>query len=909
MPSEAIVSGQIASEPIRFQDAPRVTGMILTQLHLSERTGAHRSDEPLRCGIPLPQGSHHTSDRLKLSTLDGKPVPSHFTATAHWPDGSIKWVLADFVTSLASNESTVLNLVENADLTESTNPVEIQGDDEEIRITTGEHRFSIDKRSFRLRYFAMHGERFVLKNEHFLELVAIDGKKIGNRIDTIESGGLENSVRPTLILGGTFDTLDHENKVALPCRFHCELAFVSGHGHVAINLRIHNPNRAFHDGGIWDLGDKGSAFIKGFSLNSKQFSENSGYLFRLNNEQKWQKVSDNSLSIYQESSGGKNWLSNTHLDQHARIPHQIQGYICKNGSNSEQHGSRATPSVLIHSGDSRCGMYMENFWQNFPSAIKIDQDLCRLELFASDYPSPMELQGGEAKTYTVLADFDAGDNALRGARGGVQVTLPNEHYAKTGVLPFFSVASEPDPVQKIINQGLEGNSNYFLKREMIDEYGWRHFGELYADHEAIGHKGDQAFISHYNNQYDSIYGFFRMYTKTGDFRWFELFDDLARHVADIDVYQTEEDRDEYNGGLFWHTDHYLQAFTCTHRTYSKYQKDGQVEGGGPGSEHCYTSGLLYHYLMTGSTISKTAVLTIRSWIERINEGSGTLIETLLDIKSSDIPKCKAALKHRYFNPFKYPLTRGTGNYISTILDSYQLSPAPEELQKIEAIIRNTLHPEEDVSLRGLDDVENAWSYVILLQAIVKYLLVKQKSKLYDDEFYYARDCLMNYARWMLENEYPYLEKPEILDYPNHTWTAQDFRKSYVLFAASSYEQDATRKQAMISRAREFHDYTVKVLSSSNESQCSRHLAIMMQNEGPFTYYGHSAPDLDDAALLKVKHPGFQLPGAVSIFTGSLLKIIGALRKLSIMNELRWLSYRSQRVAKMLEQKRLKAKRI
>ncbi len=24
----------------------------------------------------------------------------------------------------------------------------------------------------------------------------------------------------------------------------------------------------------------------------------------------------------------------------------------------------------------------------------------------------------------------------------------------------------------------------------FDEYGWRHFGDLYADHEAVGHSGE-----------------------------------------------------------------------------------------------------------------------------------------------------------------------------------------------------------------------------------------------------------------------------------------------------------------------------------------------------------------------------------------------------------------------------------
>ena len=44
---------------------------------------------------------------------------------------------------------------------------------------------------------------------------------------------------------------------------------------------------------------------------------------------------------------------------------------------------------------------------------------------------------------------------------------------------------------------------------------------------------------------------------------------------------------------------------------------------------------------------------------------------------------------------------------------------------------------------------------------------------------YARASLLHYARWMAEHEYPYLDKPEILEYPTETWAAQDMRKSEI----------------------------------------------------------------------------------------------------------------------------------
>ena len=45
--------------------------------------------------------------------------------------------------------------------------------------------------------------------------------------------------------------------------------------------------------------------------------------------------------------------------------------------------------------------------------------------------------------------------------------------------------------------------------------------------------------------------------------------ELAVHVRDIDVYHTDEDKSAYNHGLFWHTVHYVDAGTSTHRSYPR----------------------------------------------------------------------------------------------------------------------------------------------------------------------------------------------------------------------------------------------------------------------------------------------------------------------------------------------------
>src|SRR5205814_910950 len=127
-----------------------------------------------------------------------------------------------------------------------------------------------------------------------------------------------------------------------------------------------------------------------------------------------------------------------------------------------------------------------------------------------------------------------------------------------------------------------GEKTFEQKRETIDEYGWRNFGDLYADHEAAFHRGPQPLVSHYNNQYDGIAGCAYQFMRSGDVRWWRLCAELAAHTTDIDIYHTDLDKAAYNRGLFWHTVHYVDAGLATHRSYPR---AAGVGGGGPSPEH------------------------------------------------------------------------------------------------------------------------------------------------------------------------------------------------------------------------------------------------------------------------------------------------------------------------------------
>ena len=53
---------------------------------------------------------------------------------------------------------------------------------------------------------------------------------------------------------------------------------------------------------------------------------------------------------------------------------------------------------------------------------------------------------------------------------------------------------------------------------------------------------------------------------------------------------------------------------------------------------------------------------------------------------------------------------------------------------------------------------------------------------------YAQASLLHYARWMAQHEYPYLEKPERLEFSTETWAARDIRKADVFLAAQHHRR-------------------------------------------------------------------------------------------------------------------------
>lgn len=804
--------------------------------------------QPMTVGIPLPKGAWHNVAGARVVTEKGRELVCQTEPLARWSDGSIQWLLLDFLVSADDRGAAFVvpdaagadNLPVNR-LPVDRGGVQVSEQPKAFIVDTGTARFQIARRQRQpMAQVGLPGAPDERAAE--LSVVLVDRRGL-RREAKIEQMRFETrgSVRTTLLLEGSYPG----------CRgikFRCRLCFFSGTGLLRVRFTLHNSNRARHRGGLWDLGDPGSFLFRGLSLElHTPGGAPAGIAWTAEPGQAEQTLDEGGLEIYQDSSGGENWQSRNHVNREGRVPCGFRGYRVRT-PNGETAGLRASP--VVAGGDNRLqwAAALPEFWQQFPKSLEWHDARLSIGLFPSHWDDLHELQGGEQKTHEAWLSFGAAGlispHSLNWVHSPIRPRLDPAWVKRSAALPHFVAADDDcDPrLQSYLADVVRGTHSFFARREIIDEYGWRNYGDVYADHEAAYYRGPKPVISHYNNQFDIVYGALLQWLRTSDDAWFDLYSPLARHVADIDIYHTQQDRAAYNGGLFWFTDHYLDATTSTHRCYSVRNRPGSGApyGGGPGAEHNFTTGLLYAYYVTGEPDFRAAVLELADWVVAMDDGARNILGLICSEPTGLASVCGG--------PHSAGPGRGAANSIAVLVDAWRLSGDQAYLAKAEALIRRCIHPADDVASRELLNIEQRWSYTMFLSSLAGYLHAKHAAERWDEMYAYARASLLHYARWMLDHERPYFDQAEQMEFPTEVWAAQEFRKANVLRLAASHAEGELREK-FLQRAAALADRAWTDLLRFESRLTARAVAIVL-TEGVRDQFFRSeiGPLLPEAAV-------------------------------------------------------------
>jgi hypothetical protein len=355
--------------------------------------------------------------------------------------------------------------------------------------------------------------------------------------------------------------------------------------------------------------------------------------------------------------------------------------------------------------------------------------------------------------------------------------------------------------------------------------------------------------------------------------------DLVRHVVDIDIYHTGEDKAAYNRGLFWHTSHYADADRCTHRSYARLHANG---GGGPSPQHVYTSGLVLAYCMTGQDEYREAAVGLADFVIAADDGRRTPFRVLARGATGN---ASASYGTEYHGP-----GRGPGNSINALIDAHRLTREPRFLEKAEELIRRCVHPEQDLAALELLDAERRWFYTVFFQAVGRYLEHKAEIGQLDAAYAYARASLLHYARWMVAHERPYLDHPEGLEFPNETWDAQDIRKSVVLRFAARHEAGPDR-DGFIERADFFFRHATEALAATPLHTSARPTVLALTTGYRQAYFARHAADLAPMPAEPVTdfgvHPVFVPQRFVAMRRAKALAAAAAAASVVVLGALTW----------------------
>ena len=778
--------------------------------------GRSRMCEPITIGVPLPCGAVKDPGRIALVDEDRAMVPVQALPTERWPDGSLRWVLLDFQAAGLFAPDRRYHLKLDGGITALQAPrVTITEAAEQIVVDTGAAQFRLQPGGgFPFAAVTVGGLAPIDAASSAFVVIDAKGSTWRARITKVEveeRGPRRSSIRLDGCVGPPRRPL-----LEVIARVH----FFAGSSAVRLSVTVRNPRRARHKGGFWDLGDRGSVHLRDASLHVALPSSATALECAPELGLIPQQLTV-PFELYQDSSGGENWRHQTHVNRHGEVPCTFRGYRLEAGG-AVRAGLRATPLVTATHGSGSVLMAVEHFWQNFPKAIEADSRRLTLRLWPRQFADAHEIQGGEQKTHVVTLAFGrdpmARDAACWGRAASITAAAP-QWYAAAEAIPYLAPASEDiDPRYRVlVDAAIAGDEAFERKRETIDEYGWRNFGDTYADHENPFSGEAAPIVSHYNNQYDAVNGFAAQFMRTGDARWWRLMTELAVHVTDIDIYHTDRDKSAFSNGLFWHTFHYVGAGKSSHRSYPR--RDG-VCGGGPANEHNYAAGLRMHWLLTGDRLSREAAIGLATWVINMDDGRKTILRWLAP---SYTGLASATQSPDYHGP-----GRGAGHSIMALLEGHRLTGERRYLAKADQLIRRCVHPAEDIDALELLDAERRWSYTVFLQAVGKFLDYKTELGEVDASYAYARAALLHYARWMAQHEVPYLDHREKLEYPTETWAAQDVRKSDV-FAFAAQHAELPERDRFTERARFFFDYSMTTLLGEKTRAFARPVVLLLSN--------------------------------------------------------------------------------
>ncbi|MCG3179525.1 MAG: hypothetical protein BIFFINMI_01861 [Phycisphaerae bacterium] len=233
-------------------DRPGVAGNSSIPLTVAESAGVDRVGAPVTTGVPFAQGVVAKGSSFALTDAAGKAVPLQTRVLAHWPDGSVKWVLVDFqAENLKASGSATYTLHPGPAAMAAAPPtvspamggprvITVKQSPDAITIDTGAALFKLNAKKFDLfSSVVVEGKEQLAGPVGGLSITDVAGKTRtsqtdladGYRLEVVEAGPLRTVVRAT----GEMQAND-KYKLGFTCWYH----FYAGRRDARVYFTVRN---------------------------------------------------------------------------------------------------------------------------------------------------------------------------------------------------------------------------------------------------------------------------------------------------------------------------------------------------------------------------------------------------------------------------------------------------------------------------------------------------------------------------------------------------------------------------------------------------------------------------------------------------------------------------------------------
>lgn len=516
---------------LRLDAPPQATesGSFILNLVSPENFSAPPGHWPLTQGVPLPQGHLWDASNVRLHDAQGRPVPVQASALAHWPDGSVRWLLATALAALPPGQGAAFALEygPGVEAAAPESPVRVRETADGVSVDAGALRFTL--RRDRFRFFESLQVR---RGGAFVEMAdgALPGGGLVDGAFTTAASPAEiaveesGPVRAVVKVAGTH--LDAEGEPSLD--YAVRIYAFAGQPYVFVDhtfiARRDEPRTV-------PLGEVSLALPVPFGADTlAAFGGQGGQPI------------ETALA-----AGQARLLQDGHLTSDDGRGRATYGFTAFSGGQTIAEGDEAAGWLRVQDGNRSVLAGVRYFWQNFPKALRVGPEGLAVELVAQR-EEPYLFYAGQARTHQMFFDFSAPEEAQAASarweafRGWPLLLAAPEWTASTEALGPLG-PYDPERFAAYEHQVDEVFRHYRMRLAAAQDggegLGLMHFGDM---------SGGGAYL---NLETALGEGVMVQFFRSGQRRFFDFADMAIRHFADIDIDHSES----HAGGIYVHSPH------------------------------------------------------------------------------------------------------------------------------------------------------------------------------------------------------------------------------------------------------------------------------------------------------------------------------------------------------------------